>query len=50
MNSNKQLIEQHEEITSNLRIELFEYPDGSWQKYTYDQNDNFIKSESGHTK
>jgi len=46
MNSNKHLIDQHEEMTDNLKIELTEYPDGSWVKRTYDQNNNKIKFES----
>jgi len=43
--TNKQLIDQHEEIIDNLRIELTEHPDGSWEKFTYDQNNNEIKFE-----
>jgi len=46
MNSNKQLIEQHEEMIDNLRIELIEYSDGFWEKRTYDQNNNKIKYEN----
>jgi len=46
MNSNKQLIEQHEEMIGNLRIELIENSDGFWEKSTYNQDSKLIKTEN----